>query len=133
MNSELSRPANQRVRSGIKTSRLWEHIQIDIAPVDLVDGECSIYDLREWGVGIFGTIVDGMIVDFSATTSSELPIQQTLPPFDVTSEMYGQYRHSLVYRSWQIPSLGLTVHVESWVEKGRGGFVDLFTRKAESE
>ncbi len=133
MSSELSRPANQRVRSGTKTSRLWEHIQIDIAPLDLVDGECPIYDLREWGVGICGTVVDGMIVDFSATTSSELPIQQTLPPFDVTSEMYGQYRHSLVYRSWQIPSLGLTVHVESWVEKGRGGFVDVFTRKAELE
>lgn len=129
MASELSHQANKSIRSGTRTSRLWEHMQIDVAPGDLSDGEYPIHNLREWNVEIKGTVVDGVIVDFSAVAACGSPIQQTHPPFDVTSEMYGQYRHSLVYRSWSIPSLGLTIHVESWVDRGKGGFVDLFTRK----
>lgn len=116
-----------RIRNG--TSRLWEHAQVDIVPDSLSDGEHLVHRLRQWDLEIHAVIVKGVIVDFRVVSTGVAAVVPTLPPFDVTSEMYGQYRHSLVYRSWNVPTLGLTVHVESWADKGSGGFVDLFFRK----
>lgn len=128
MNNEEPRPliGMRRMRNG--KSWLWEHVQIDFAPDTILDGEEPIHRFRDWGIEIRAVAVDGTILDFTAVSTNNASIRPTLPPFDIQSESYGPYRHSLVYRSWEIESLGVTIHVESWVEKGKGGFVDVFTR-----
>jgi len=130
MNREEARPATRSHRLKNGRSSLWEHHQIDIMANDLPDGERVIHIFRDWGIEILAIGLEGTVIDFRAVSLDGTPIQLTLPPFDLSSESYGPYRHSLVHRSWDVPSLGLTIHVESWVEKGRGGFIDVFTRSA---
>lgn len=126
-NEELRPFAGQsHVRNG--KSWQWEHIQIDIAAGALADGEEQIHNFRESGIEVYTIAADGVVIDFRAASSAGETILPTLPPFDLSSDTYDPYHHSLVYRSWNIPSLNLTIHVESWVDKGKGGFIDLFAR-----
>lgn len=131
MKNEELRPftGSPRVRNG--KSWQWEHIQIDIGADEVVDGEHPIYLFRDAGIELRAVAVDGAVIDFRAVSAADVPVLPTLPPFDLSSESYGPYRHSLVYRSWNIPSLNMTVHVESWVDKGKGGFVDVFAKRGE--
>lgn len=129
MKNDAPRPTSTWPQVRTKTSWQWEHIQIDIEAKHLSDGERLIHCFRDAGVELHAIVVDEAILDFRIATVA--PVVPTLPPFDLSSESYGPYRHSLVYRSWRIPSMNLTIHAESWVDKGKGGFVDVFMRSGQ--
>ena len=108
----------------------WEHMQIDI-PDNLEDQMgLVVYTFTEPILDLVAEVRGGTIVDFQLIPERPVSIDPIPPPFEITSDIPEESsEHSPVFRSWHLPSYHLTVHVESWVEKEGGGFVDVFGRR----
>ena len=119
-----------RHESERRDAHRWEHMQIDV-PVNLQGhNQLVIYTFVDPLLDLVAEVQEGLIVDFRLLSEVALEITSIPPPFNLADDPMGEAEeHSPIFRSWRIPSFDMTVHVESWVEKNGGGFVDVFGRR----
>ncbi|MGE3800915.1 MAG: hypothetical protein AB7H80_07835 [Candidatus Kapaibacterium sp.] len=113
-----------------RVSHRWEHMQIDI-PDDLEENTTIVvYTFVEPLIDLIAEVRGGVIIDFKLVPEVSTNIELIPPPFNLTSDTSSEAsEHSPIFRSWNVPQYRLTIHVESWVEKDGGGFVDVFGKR----
>ncbi len=113
---------------GAKREAGWEHHQVDIEVDAGGEGPAPIYTFAGLPLRLHGVLEEGRLVDvmLSGTGGTVKATPLTVPHLARHSS---ELEDPLLARSWQVPELGLSLHVEIWVDREGRGFADLFVRR----
>lgn len=113
---------------GAKRGAGWEHYQIDIEVDAGGEGPAPIYTFTDLPLRLHGILEGGGLVDLMLSgTGGTVKATPLIVPHLARHE--SELEDPLLARSWRVPELGLSLHVEVWIDRDGKGFADLFAQR----